>query len=806
MLLPAFFALILSAQTPEAIELREGLGIRGVVRSGRTPILTDAVLAEVAKSGWKSPKLNDMVTTQTGDKRTWIELKSGQDGGFDGQAIQSGYAYFEVDRQKPEIRILESSGWGMVYADGQPRAGDPYGFGYLKMPVKLKAGKTGFLFAAGRGRPRAKLTAPPARAFFNLGDTTFPDLIVGQTGQVWGGVIVVNATEAWSEGLRISAKVGEGAASEVMTPSIPPLSFRKLLFSIDAPAQTAAGDVPLKLTLSDKNGMLDFQSTSLRVRTPKQTRKVTFFSDIDGSVQYYAVNPAQSEGENKALVLTLHGAGVEGIGQADAYQGKDWCHIVAPTNRRPYGFDWEEIGRLDALEVLAHAKATLKTDPRQTYLTGHSMGGHGVWTNGFHYPDQWAAIAPCAGWISFFTYGAGARQPPKTPVEEVIYRAANASDTLLLLSNSLHYPIYIHHGEKDDNVPVEQAREMKNHLDEIKHPSVTLHEQPGAGHWFGGESVDWPGIFDLFKSTKLKTPAEKEEVDFTTVNLAASSKAWWLQMLQQEKSLAPSRARFRRAGEKVVGTTENVETIRFEPEAFTSAIKRTIDIDGQTITISNPEPVILKRRNGKWEISEDRFEKEKRPEQIGPFKEVFKNKFFFVYGTKGSIAEDDANLAKARFDSEVLAYRGNGSVRIISDAQFLREQEEEKRRVYIRKPDIPNVILFGNEDTNSAWGDLLKDSPIRVRRGALRIGARELKGDDLACIFVRPRPGDDVALVGVSASTGSAGQRVLERLPCFVSGVHFPDWTIISADMLTKGPEGVRAAGYFRNDWSLEKP
>jgi hypothetical protein len=36
----------------------------------------------------------------------------------------------------------------------------------------------------------------------------------------------------------------------------------------------------------------------------------TFISDIDGSVQYYAVNPASSQkpGTNPALFLSLHGA------------------------------------------------------------------------------------------------------------------------------------------------------------------------------------------------------------------------------------------------------------------------------------------------------------------------------------------------------------------------------------------------------------------------------------------------------------------------------------------------------------------
>jgi hypothetical protein len=50
-----------------------------------------------------------------------------------------------------------------------------------------------------------------------------------------------------------------------------------------------------------------------------------------------------------ALVLSLHGAGVQGIGQAQAYSPKDWAYLIAPTNRRPFGFDWEEWGRRNGL-------------------------------------------------------------------------------------------------------------------------------------------------------------------------------------------------------------------------------------------------------------------------------------------------------------------------------------------------------------------------------------------------------------------------------------------------------------------------
>ena len=59
-----------------------------------------------------------------------------------------------------------------------------------------------------------------------------------------------------------------------------------------------------------------------------------------------------------ALVLSLHGADVEASGQAAAYAQKEWCSIVAPTNRRKFGFDWEDWGRIDAFEPMAAANTS----------------------------------------------------------------------------------------------------------------------------------------------------------------------------------------------------------------------------------------------------------------------------------------------------------------------------------------------------------------------------------------------------------------------------------------------------------------
>src|SRR5262249_40986198 len=68
----------------------------------------------------------------------------------------------------------------------------------------------------------------------------------------------------------------------------------------------------------------------------------------------------------------------------------------------------------------------------------------------------------------------------------------------------------------------------------------------------------------------------------------------------------------------------------------------------------------------------------------------------------------------------------------------------------------------------------------------------------------RPRPGSDLACVGVIGGTGPAGMRLTDRMPLFLSGVAFPDALVLGPEALEKGAAGVRAAGFFGLDWSAE--
>ena len=88
--------------------------------------------------------------------------------------------------------------------------------------------------------------------------------------------------------------------------------------------------------------------------------------------------------------------------------------------------------------------------------------------------------------------------------------------------------------------------------------------------------------------------------------------------------------------------------------------------------------------------------------------------------------------------------------------------------------------------------------------GLSDVGDKKIAGDDAACFFVRPRPGSDVASVGVVAGSGLVGMRLTDRVAYFVSGVGMPDCLVLGPEMLETGTAGVRAAGYFGTDWSVE--
>jgi pimeloyl-ACP methyl ester carboxylesterase len=790
-LLPRFLiaALLLGLLTPFAaradepassdIALKECLVIKPVGRGNRSPLHQDGIEAEIVAGRWTPPKAGDTVQASNG-KQTW-EAAAAKDGKIQHAALGGGYLYWNVPSDTERVMILEAAGHGLVYVNGEPRVGDPYSNGIVQVPVLLHKGSNDFLFVVGRGQLQAKLVKPKSKAMLNTRDLTVPDYIVGESRQVWAAIVVINADTKPLEHPSLYISIGGLDMPTNVLPTMPPLSVRKVAFRLSSHAAELV-DHAVELTLTNgqdgkekpdapKKNILDTAKFDIRQRKPDELHKRTFISDIDGSVQYYAVQPAnpitdkdkEKAKDGLALFLTLHGASVEGLGQAAAYGRNPAGHIVAPTNRRPYGFDWEDWGRLDAMEVLDIASKDLKTDPRRTYLTGHSMGGHGTWQVGVTFPDRFAAIAPSAGWISFASYAGGSRRPENPiPMQSMLFRAGLPSDTLSLERNYANYGVYILHGDADDNVPVEQARTMRKELGAF-HSDFAYYERPGAGHWWGNACVDWPPLFDFLLTHALPDPASMPKVDFVTASPAVSATYRWATIEAQTKAfeLSSIQLKFDAKERRFNGKTKNVARLSLDLSHVNPGEPLKLDLDGQTIDkVAWPEKATrlwLQHEGDKWTAW---------------------------------------SFAKARYDAETFWYRGNGSIDVIADVDFDLTNHFDKDR---------NVIVYGNADTHALWKALLGDSPVQVKRGEVQVGDKTEKGDDLACLFVRPRPGSDKASVGVVSGSGLPGMRLTERMPYFVSGVAFPDCLLVGAETLTKGVDGVRMAGFFGNDWSVKE-
>jgi poly(3-hydroxybutyrate) depolymerase len=830
------------------------------------PVPTNAAItaAPPATSGATPANATNRTPAPQPSVNAWIAINANADGVFqgeDGSALAGGWIYATVNSATERVMMLEASGHGTVFVNGEPRGGDPYSWGFVRVPVKLKAGTNEFLFSVSRGRLAAKLTPPPAAAFISTLDMLTPSLIAERDTQGPIGVVVVNASTQPLAGARIHIDSDLADSDEwVDLHVMPALTVKKVALPAGYSAQFAgpAGSKrSVQATLTARDGtVLGTAPIELTTVSSSDRRVVTRMSTVDGSAQYYAVVPstammpstenATASGDAKpGLLFSVHGAGVEATSQAAAYAPKKEAHVVCPTNRRPFGFDWEDWGRIDFTEAVAHARATLVNDPRRSWLTGHSMGGHGTWQLGAHFPSEFAAIAPSAGWVSFGSYvgataagsaAVGAAGGPEDPAAAMLLRAGRASDTLSIKENYLQQGVYVLHGDADDNVPVSEAREMFKQLAAISHPDFEYYERPGAGHWWGNECVDWAPLMQFLFRHTLPETKDMTRVRFQTVSPQVSQRDGWVRVLQQKKPFEVSSVDMVLdvAKRTVAGTTVNVKTLDLvvpiampvsgadataasagnasaSASAASAPAQITVMLDNQAIvvplTTDNPH-LRFHREQGSadnivWSLDpgcrdgskpEPLPAHEKKPARGGPFKNAYAHGFVAVVGTNGDDAADALIMAKARYDADQWWVRGNGRFEILTDTAFDPKQ-------YLGR----NVVLYGNHDQNAAWSSLIGNSTsIDVRNGSFAGPTSRHTGEDIAAMFVLPRIDCDQGQVGVVAATGAVGMRAAMRTPIFSAGVGVPDLIAFRSAMLTDGATSIIEAGFFGNDWGVD--
>lgn len=809
---------------PAAVEVLRGparwLLLPRVDERGRRPFRPDQVLARLVEEGSYSPQEGDTLSGERGEF-AWRLQEADGNGGASGDIA---WAYGEVESASARVVLAHLSGASTLLVNGVPFAGDLYGLGHGRVPVALEAG-TNRLFVSGvRGGFALAFETPSGPIVIGGWDCTLPDLVVGRAPSALdAGILVVNATNERVDEIIVSSGGNDSFAEAWSRPfALEPLALLQVPVPIvvrrDTLAATGTLALPVRVARRPGGAPLAEQEFQLAVRDPGALQRRTFRSRVDGSVQSFALLPPAGERPVDApmrLLLSLHGAGVDASGQAGSYAALPDFWIAAPTNRRPYGFDWQDWGRLDAYEVLERVLAISGVERRFVCLSGHSMGGHGTWHLGANDPDGFAAIAPSAGWRSFDTYGGR----PAGALADLWKSADAASDTESLAANLAELPIFVLHGEADDNVPASEGHAMVELL-RARDARVQEHFEPNAGHWWDGpapgtDCLTWPAILELFRGSAI--PKDPLEIEFTTVDPGVDATHHWIRVLELDEYGVPARihARWDPDERCVRFDSENVRA--FEISGWPAHSARTCstasaqdESGGEQILWlqqggSGTATVLLEKRGdgggAAWSL-EDRHMRRlatpghKDPERCGPLKRGFDRGFVLVIPTAGSAEEDQRSFERARHDAEVWQVRGNGRGEIVRDVEVLGDAGRFRGR---------NLVLYGNGDTNRQYSrSLTPHEPIAIERGNARLGEHVYAGNALGALFVRPRADDASGLVVVLGSSGPAADQIAASLALFVSGVGYPDYVLFGPAVLAESDGGVLEAGWFDGSWKLQ--
>lgn len=765
----------------------------------------DSLFSELATGGWvKWRKIKVDSTGWLSSSYENVDWEFLQDLYGISALYNTGYAYteFEVNERTRALAIALGTSFTL---NKQSYPGDVYAHGYAQIPVVLEKGLNKlWLYLGGAGDDRVCFKLIPVDSDVRLvaSDATLPELVYGRanTSPLYGAIPVCNTTEDWLFGSKLIVGGGEFEQDTFELPPIAPMSFYKAPFDfvLKSPLPDSVPEDRLMLHASIvwNKGNADYE-LPLHCSIPTKPHEATFVSAIDSSVQLYAIMEPFNYDSSKTynLVLGLHGAGSKGLWHLGLFKAKDWAFFVGPNNRRNFGFDWQDWGRLDAIEVYHLSCKTYPIDPDRVSLTGHSMGGHGTWHIALTYPDLFSCASPAAGWTNHELYSPWTWQKSAILAEpwqlEVRNQALRGDNQLARIENACNLPFFIHQGGADDNVPAFQARLYAKRLNQLDYDYV-YHEWPGGGHgWievFDGDTFSCgatPPTYDFFKNNVRKT--YPEHVYYRTADLTQNDGAYWLRIFEVKNRMADAviEGWLEDDGYRIKTANINRFSLKFD-DKHSSPFK--IKIDDTSLRIdSKADSVVFELSKNDWRIAKSMTYPHPHP----PIKGAYYEPFILVYGTRADSATTRRLLSMARNESTAWWYRANGRVMIAPDTSVDKDMMERF-----------NLILFGSAAENSITAAFESRLPVKIDGERFVFDGEKLPPEALSALFVFPNPLSPKKKILVREGIGEEGLKLSGYFSTLYSGAGLPDYIVWSKDVYDKGWGGVVKAGFFDADWT----
>ncbi len=526
--------------------------------------------------------------------------------------------------------------------------------------------------------------------------------------------------------------------------------------------------------------------------------RLAYRDEIDGSAQFCrAYLPPHYDARRKwPVVIQLHGYHPENPPYVRWYFA-DFRHAPLNTDYadnhdvivlEPHGRGntaYQGLGEADVLRTLRMATERFSVDENRVYLMGESMGGEGVWRIGAHHPELFAAIAPTFGGFDIGIVVAEQELAKMSPAELAFlegYASFNQIDSLLNL------PVFVHQGDADRSVPVENSRKIVRTLQRWGY-DVRYREHPGGAHenlLIADEIVDW-----FLRHERNPMPAH---VRVRAVDLASAS-AYWAQVEQCDDFLSPIELDAEVIGQNAVRLdTRNASRVALAPSAPLVDPARAV-----TVTWNGVEQTV-RFTDGRLTLEHSTDvpgpgQLRKTPQLAGGIRDVFNTPFAIVIGTVAA----DPKMREA--------CRGRG----LAAAAFWKSSQNQEPRVF---DDVAlsdevakaySLVLIGGPGENAVTRRLSARLPVAASAGEIRIGPRAFRATNAGVQFVYPSPLNPARYVSVVVGTSPEGLSTWESGE---AGQNRWDYVVFDDKSSSEGllPERLRiASGFFDAGWQFSE-
>lgn len=199
--------------------------------------------------------------------------------------------------------------------------------------------------------------------------------------------------------------------------------------------------------------------------------KMEYYQGGTTTLSYYLYSSNKKK-DKRPLVVFLHGSGERGFGEGRPLLGndvpktifeyvKEHEDAVILVPQATWATDLNGWFRKDVryclMEMINHIVEKENIDNKRIYLTGLSNGGAGTWHFAQHYPERFAAIIPCCGYIyndeKFFLSAEG--------------RGRYMQPTAAELQSLKNMPVWAFHAADDKTVSVNGTIESISALQEL---------------------------------------------------------------------------------------------------------------------------------------------------------------------------------------------------------------------------------------------------------------------------------------------------------------------------------------------------